>query len=394
MVKKIQYIAIFLLVLAGRVLTAQTSDIEIRVVVVPMVKVFIGEVGNGTAEETEYFIPNLKMEFNSSGYQVVDTLEESDYNIAMNVERYDDPPPNGITLILNETSSGREVIQQQYSYDALTDMDSWNLYAVTQMMSNTPILKISPTSEMQAVVESGWPEPVYVQVPVEVPEPEPPPVTMSFSLGLRAGGNFDFFFIQNTGGYLGGVGRGFAAEGALLAELQLFRYLSLQTEAIFIYDTFRASRMIENSSEEVRYTDTFSSPSLMIPLWLKVPIALDNMVLSPFVGAYYIMPLSIVGLSSSTVEAIVPPIGVSMGFEWGIRQGMNRMFFFGMRFDRDIGLSIMGNDPTGSLEFSRTRVGVFLGYKFSLWRETDAPDPPVIVRPEEQAAPPEEEEPL
>jgi hypothetical protein len=346
-------------------LRAQTVPTDIRVVAVPMVKVYLGPLENGTEEESEYFTSSLIMEFTSAGYQMVDVKEESDYNITMEISRYEDDPPNGIGLILYETGSGREVITQSYGYQDPADMNMWNLYAITQMMANTPVIKIMPDAEMLGVMPKN-------EEPKEEPEEGPdrrwPPRLPVFYLGLRAGGVFDFSFIQNSGGYEGGVGRGFGGEVALLVEFQPFRYLSLQTEGVVIYDTFMASRITQSGGVETRFTGAFQSLSLMIPLWIKIPVPLDKLVLSPFVGGYYLLPLDILDKLNMGFYKLDPPFGLSLGFEWGIPRN-SRMLFFGLRFDYDIGLSIV--EEVGGLQYSRTRIGLFLGYKFSLLSRRD-----------------------
>jgi hypothetical protein len=356
MFKTIPGITIFFMVLAGPVLTAQT---DVRVVVVPRVRIYLGPVENGTEEEIEYFTDSMTMEFTAAGYEIVDSKEGSDYNVAMEIARTEpDPenteenteepedaegePPNSIKMVLFETKSEREIISQTWGYRGFTEMNQWNLNAITQMMANTPVIKIRPDAEMLGVLE-GNREPDQRE-----------PHRMALYLGLRAGGVFDFSFIQNSGGYEGGVGRGFGGEGALVAEFWPFRFLSLQTEMGIIYETFTADRIIQSGGGEIRSTGTFRNLSLMLPLWIKIPVRAEGFVLSPFAGVYFLAPLS-----SYTME---PPLGLGLGFEWGIPLN-SHILFFGLRFDYDIGLS----SAEEALRYSRTRIGLFLGYKFRLW---------------------------
>jgi hypothetical protein len=292
------------------------------------------------------------MEFTAAGYLLVEGKEDSDYNLSMVVSRYtNEDPPNDITLVLYETASGREVISQAYGYGALTDMDTWNLYAITQMMSNTPIIKIKPDAEMLGVMP-------------EKPEEPPEKWQPALYLGLRAGGIFDSSFIQSSGGYEGGLGRGFGGELAVAAEFWFLSFLNLEAGAAVIYETFMAGRTAQGIGEETRITDTFQGLSLIIPLWVKIPITMDSFVLSPFVGGYYLLPLDVMTGETGSYKT-EPPLGLSLGLEWDIPRN-SRMLFFGLRFDYDIGLSSAGEN--GALHYSRTRIGLFLGYKFSLWR--------------------------
>jgi hypothetical protein len=256
-------------------------------------------------------------------------------------------------------------------------MDQNNLVAMTQMMANTPIVKILPNAEMLGVMDKE-PEPVLVPV-----QEERPPHRPGFYLGLRAGGNFDLSFIQNNGGYDGGVGRGISTEGALVVEFHPLRFLSLQTEVVFLYDTFKASKVIQRGQTEIRYTETFSSFSLMIPLLIKMPVTLDNLVLSSFVGGYYLLPLN--GMNNGKVGYTMdPPFGFSLGFEWGIPLNSG-MVSFGLRFDHDIGMGIVEEGP----QYYRERIGLFAGYKFFLGKREESPPTPAqpAAPPAEGAAP-------
>lgn len=133
----------------------------------PMVRIYIAPMETGSPEEQEYFITNMKMEFAGASYEVVDTLENSDYNVILAVsqqepspevesesaggegetpqtERESPPPPpiNTISLTLFDTKTERELITLSWDYRQLSEMDMWNLYLITQAMSNAPIAKI------------------------------------------------------------------------------------------------------------------------------------------------------------------------------------------------------------------------------------------------------------
>jgi hypothetical protein len=71
-------------------------------------------------------------------------------------------------------------------------------------------------------------------------------------------------------------------------------------------------------------------------------------VLSPFVGAYYLLPLNVLDAGTAGSYKIDPPLGLSL------------------RFDYDIGLTSVGKD--NALRYSRKRMELFAGYKFALGR--------------------------
>jgi hypothetical protein len=124
-----------------------------------MVKVYIGPVEDGTEEEQEYFASNMRMELTGAAYEVVDTLEGSDFNLALSISRTEAeaeapeeteeetpeaslPQINSVNLTLFDSKTSREIITLSWDYQQLSDMDMWNLYLITQAMSNAPIAKI------------------------------------------------------------------------------------------------------------------------------------------------------------------------------------------------------------------------------------------------------------
>jgi hypothetical protein len=120
----------------------------------PMVRIYIAPMETGSPEEREYFMTNMKMEFVGASYEVVDALEDSDYNVVLSVSQQEpwedtqaeggnsEPPGNTVTLTLLDTKTKRELITLSWDYQQVSDMDMWNLYLITQAMANAPIAKI------------------------------------------------------------------------------------------------------------------------------------------------------------------------------------------------------------------------------------------------------------
>jgi hypothetical protein len=132
------------------------------------VRIYIAPMESGTPEDQEYFTTNMKMEFVGASYEVVDVLEDSDFNVILSVlQQEPDPelepdsesestegeaaqteeadpqsPLNTITLTLFDTKTERELISLSWDYRQLSEMDMWNLYLITQAMANAPITKI------------------------------------------------------------------------------------------------------------------------------------------------------------------------------------------------------------------------------------------------------------
>jgi hypothetical protein len=193
-------------------------------------------------------------------------------------------------------------------------------------------------------------------------------------LGLRGGGFLNTSMPQASGDYEAGVSQGFSGEGAVLAEFRMFRFFSLQAEAVFIYDTFKAAKKTQKGQELVRSTDTFRSLSLMFPLLIKIPLELGSVTLSPFAGAYYIMPLGKMNIvpgdsdeqAGSYSYRIAPAFGLSLGLDAGFPLGPGA-FFAGLRFDRNLGITTV--ESGNGMHYSRNRIGFSLGYELLLWKQ-------------------------
>jgi hypothetical protein len=129
----------------------------------PKVRIYIAPMESGSQEEQGYFMTNMKMEFTGASYEVVDVPEDSDYNVTLSVSRQEPPedtqaeganpasPGNTITLTLFDTKTKRELIALSWDYRQLSEMDMWNLYLITQAMSNAPIVKMPAGTQLAEV---------------------------------------------------------------------------------------------------------------------------------------------------------------------------------------------------------------------------------------------------
>ncbi|MDR0584698.1 MAG: hypothetical protein LBG57_10180 [Treponema sp.] len=353
-------------------LRAQTGDEPyVRILTIPEVRVYISPAENGTEEEAAYFKTNFEQELIGAAYAVAETQEDSDFYMALSITRQEgEDPPNDLNVTLFNTRSGQEIVTLNWAYGAVEEMGAWNLYIIYQAMANAPIVKLLPDAELTGAREGNW-----------NPAPSPPgegPHTMAFYLGLRAGGFFNLYTFQTIRGYEGGTGRAFSGEGALLAEFHPWRFLSIQAEAAVLYESFVGTR--ETGENAGRYNGAFSALSLHIPLFVKAPIDLGRFSLSPFIGAYYVLPLGPMSANFNGNErqydwSLDPPLGISLGIDLGIPLGPGKITG-GLRCDYDIGTSA-GEDSAGPV-YSRYRVGFTLGWawKFAIKkkdREQKAP---------------------
>jgi hypothetical protein len=190
----------------------------------------------------------------------------------------------------------------------------------------------------------------------------------SFFLGPRAGGLLNSSISQAFGGYETGVNHGFAVEGAAALEFRIFRFFSVQAEAVFSYDGFQTAKETGNG----RSVDVFYSMALAFPLYIKIPIPLERFILSPFIGGFYVLPLKVTvapkGEGEETFSAaykVDPPVGLTLGLDLGFPLGPGELFM-GLRFDKNPSLFHVENSR--GILYSRSGVGLSVGYKFLLWK--------------------------
>jgi hypothetical protein len=192
------------------------------------------------------------------------------------------------------------------------------------------------------------------------------------NLGLRGGGSYNSYGAHiSAGGYEAGQSQGFSGEGAVILEFRIFRLLGLQAEAVFTHDTFKVVKVTRQSpAEDLRSTDQYKAMSLMFPFLVKVPIEIDAFTISPFGGGYFVMPIGeMTQVSTDSGQGgasygyeVDPPFGLILGVEAGFRLGPGEIFA-DLRFGRDIGMTMIRQ----GIQYSRTRLGLSLGYKFKLW---------------------------
>jgi hypothetical protein len=191
------------------------------------------------------------------------------------------------------------------------------------------------------------------------------------NLGLRGGGSYNSYGTHiSAGGYVAGQSQGFSGEGALMVEFRIFKLFGVQAEAVFTHDTFKVVKVTTKPTQDVRTTDHYKAMSLMFPLLLKIPIEIESFTVSPFGGGYFVMPIgkmTLIGANSGQAEAsypykVDPPVGLILGVEAGLRLGPGELFA-DLRFGRDIGMTMIRQ----GIQYTRTRLGLSLGYKFKLW---------------------------
>ena len=165
------------------------------------IALYVYPATGGSEEARAFFDENIPTEIKGAHYGVVDTLEESNFNITMNLSEYEDEETPGVvinhfTLGVIRTADGSVVVELSWDYHELEEMYQWNLYLVYNALANITLPDKEP----------------------EVPEAEEPETEARrrdnlFLLGLRAGASFSGYSFQAVSGYETGSNGGLGGEG-------------------------------------------------------------------------------------------------------------------------------------------------------------------------------------
>jgi hypothetical protein len=296
----------------------------------PMVRIYIAPMESGSPEEQEYFMTNMKMEFVGASYAVVETLEDSDYNVILSVSRQEPsedteaegedpaPPGNTITLILFDTKSGRELIALSWDYRQLSDMDMWNLYLITQAMSNAPIVKMPAGAQL-----SGAPA-------KPVPDLQNKVLWIGFEIPLG-------YAYPGDGPYFSTL---------LTAEYNFLPFLGVSTglgyRALF--------PMIIDANDKTYYHTT--QHSFFVPLLFRFLFSVESSLIIPYIGMEFnfgtlgLLPEHV--LQEDGGDWYIPALTGGIAFRFSAGPGA---FDLGSRIIYDFGINGLG------IEFT-------IGYKF------------------------------
>ncbi|MDR0708451.1 MAG: PorT family protein [Spirochaetaceae bacterium] len=327
------------------------------------IKLYIAPATGGSPEAREFFDVNISEEIRGAHYTIADSPDGADYLVSMTITEDADSDVPGearflFTLVVTKASDTSSLVELSWEYANVEEMYQWNLYLIYNALSNIPMSKDSSGAEKTT------------------PAPEAAETdTVSDNrkrahwlyVGLRGGLSFTRYSFQSTLDYNSGYSTGISGEGGLVVELRLFRFLSFQAEADFIYESFNASRAALEGN--ARSTDTFTSMSFMFPLMVKVPLKFERFTLSLYAGTYYTLALGEAekktGASEETgsvaVKMIDPPLGFTVGTDVGFLVGPGELFA-DLRYGRNLGVTVIG-EGTGPL-YIQDRINVCVGYKF------------------------------
>ncbi|MDR3174265.1 MAG: PorT family protein, partial [Treponema sp.] len=184
-------------------------------------------------------------------------------------------------------------------------------------------------------------------------------------LGGRLGGAASAYYIRTTGNYDAGMTQGFGVEAAFMAEYRPWRFLSVQAEAAFALDSFKAFKVERRGLEEIHTTTQYTSFSILFPLLVKFSIDSGPFNVSIAAGPYLVLPLGqAVTEGSSYAYRLDLPLGLMAGMELGHALGPGELIL-SLRYGRDFGITMVGS----GLQYTPTRVVLSAGYRFGFLKK-------------------------
>jgi hypothetical protein len=164
-----------------------------------------------------------------------------------------------------------------------------------------------------------------------------------FFLGARTGPALGIYTPSGDTAFTGGDTYNGSLSVGLQASLQIVPAFSIQAEAVFTWDkaskwqyTFNPDRV-----DLDRYTRTFSGFSLQFPIMAKLNFYPGKFRISPFFGAYILLPIgemktgSPIDEEESVPYSHSPPLGLLGGLSAGFPLGPG-MIFADLRYAADL----------------------------------------------------------
>jgi hypothetical protein len=330
--------------------------------------IYVSPTTGGTPEARKFFDDNIPMEIQGANYRQVYTAREADYILNMQVSEVEDVDNPGefynlFTVGITRAKTNVVVVDFSWEYSDLEEMHNWNLYLIYNALAN-----ITLTNAPSGPPGPWWDYWLY--------------------FGFRAGPVITGYSFQTTvAGYESGYSASFGIEGGFTAEFRLFRYLFLQVDALFSYDSFNTARVVSDGGVWSRRTDRFTGMSLLFPVLFKLPVPFEKTILSFYVGTYFsAFPLPLKRTSSGisetiTIAEVLPPMGFAAGVDLAFNVGPGELAA-DFRYYRDFGTTVVHKD--NGPRYTRDRMVLSVSYKFPLFKHN-----PPSPKPEN---PPVEEE--
>jgi hypothetical protein len=190
-------------------------------------------------------------------------------------------------------------------------------------------------------------------------------------LGGRFGPSLRFYTPSGDTAYTGGDALSPSADIALQFSLQVLPFLSVQGETVFTWDRAAVWAYRKSGIETDSYTQNYTGFSLQFPLVVKLHFYPGKFRVSPFFGAYYLVPLGELKNSNSLDNEersfsydISPPFGLLGGLNGAFKLGPG-LIFAELRYASDLGEPEPGDGEIRA--YRRSMVSLTLGYELGFF---------------------------
>jgi hypothetical protein len=190
-------------------------------------------------------------------------------------------------------------------------------------------------------------------------------------LGLRAGPSLGIYIPGDDTAFTGGDSYGASLNTAVQATVEIVPFFSVQAEAVFTWDNGSLWRYEFIDNVHDRYQYKFKTLSFQFPLLAKLNFYPGKFRISPFLGAYLIVPLGEIETArhnetESYAYSYSPPLGALGGLSLEFPLGPG-LIFADLRYFADLGSPELRD---GNMEtYTRHTAALSLGYEFGLFRK-------------------------
>jgi hypothetical protein len=347
-----KYLVVMVFLFSSLALFAQSRD---------DIKVFIPPVTGGLPEQQLFFAENFRMELIGANYAIVENQADSDYTLALSitqeVETYEDENGaiiemadeivNILTISLQESQDGREVLQFSWAFDTLEEMYTWNLQLVYQAMANVPLTKLTGQIDTDHW-RNKW---LYIRASVDYPitfYAYPDPVAIRAE-SPSSGAPPDYSVLDHKVLPFPGVTIG--------VEFQFLNWMSVEGDF------------------QINFGDPFSTALIpALDLQLKFPLKPSK--------HFMIEPYGIASFPTTTATDTqeFPRIGLGGGIQFGVKGGSMGAFFADVNYVHYLGNVVTKNTDSkkiypSTISWTRFSIGIGIGYKIGFFnRNKDQPE--------------------
>jgi hypothetical protein len=331
------------------------------------IQVFVPPVTGGVPEQQAFFADNFKMELMGANYAVVDNQNDSDYTMTLTItqdvdDNYEDESGTGqveriinvLTVSLQDSKDGREILQFSWAFENLEEMYEWNLHLIYQAMANIPLTKITGVPDTNHW-RNKW---LYIRASFDYPitfyaNPDP---SGKYSTAKEDDTRYSYTAFDH-------VVRPFPGFTAGL-EFQFLNWMSIEGDF------------------QINFGDPFSTAFIpAINIELKFPLKPSR--------HFMIEPYGAVNLPTTTATDTIqfPLLGVGGGIQLGVKGGSMGAFFVDINYIYYLDKVITKNNDLdkpnpATVSWTRFSVGLGIGYKIGFFnRNKEDPGDTVVVMP-------------